>query len=240
MRHARSVPTTLVITSLALALGACSSTEPEASESAAATNSASAASWPRVIEHDAGSTTIDAEPMVIVSTSISLTGSILAIDAPLVASAATTVGALTDDKGFFTQWATVADERGVEVLYPNLELDMEAIETFEPDLIIGSTVGGDSTLEAYDQLSEIAPTILLDYGSKPWTDLTTTLGEATGLEDNAAAVLADSDGYLAKEASEVSAPKVTRRSSPIKEPTVSGCSLARARKAMCSASWGSR
>mgnify|MGYP001678707054 CR=1 FL=1 len=34
-----------------------------------------------------------------------------------MASAATSPSPLTDDKGFFKQWASVADERGVEVPY---------------------------------------------------------------------------------------------------------------------------
>lgn len=57
----------------------------------------------------------DAEikPLRIVSTAPSLTGILLAINAPLVASAATTPSPLTDEKGFFSQWAKVADERGV-------------------------------------------------------------------------------------------------------------------------------
>ena len=51
------------------------------------------------------------------STTPSVTGILLAMDAPLVASAATTPSRLTDAKGFFSQWAKVADQRGVEVLY---------------------------------------------------------------------------------------------------------------------------
>ncbi|WP_228393394.1 hypothetical protein [Ornithinicoccus hortensis] len=77
-----------------------------------------AGEWPRTIEHESGTTEIPEEPTVVVSTSITLTGTLLAIDAPVSASAATGTGPLTDDQGFFAQWADVADERGVEVLYP--------------------------------------------------------------------------------------------------------------------------
>lgn len=154
------------------------------------------ATWPRTIIHDAGETVIDAQPVTVVSTSVTLTGILLAIDAPLTASAAATPSPLTDDRGFFTQWTEAASIRGVEVLYPNLTLDLEAIDQAAPDLIVGSTIGQDNTIEAYDQLSEIAPTILFDYGAQDWTSLAIALGEALSLEDDAAAAINEYDAYL--------------------------------------------
>lgn len=167
---------------------------------------AAAGEWPRTIEHESGTTEIPEEPTVVVSTSITLTGTLLAIDAPVSASAATGTGPLTDDQGFFAQWADVADERGVEVLYPNLELDIEAIEALEPDLIIGSSVGADATVDSYDQLSEIAPTIMLDYGAHTWQDLALTLGEATGSEEGAEVALDDFQTYIDEAAASLTIP----------------------------------
>ena len=70
-------------------------------------------SWPRTIKHYSGELTLKSKPLRIVSTAPSLTGILLAINAPLIASTATTPSILSDDKGFFSQWAKVADERGV-------------------------------------------------------------------------------------------------------------------------------
>lgn len=168
--------------------------------------SAPAAAWPRTIEHAAGSTTIDAQPVTIVSLSPSLTGALLSIDAPLKAAAATTITALTDDKGFFLQWAEVADERGVDVLYRNLELDLDAVDAAEPDLIIGSANGGDSTLDAYDQLSDIAPTVLFDYSKPTWQELTQQIAAAVGLETKADAVLEEFDTWVAGQAKLIEKP----------------------------------
>ena len=187
-------------------LAGCGGTPSSAPTGGSPTPTAADAGWPRTIEHAAGSTTIAARPVRIVSTSPSVTGSLLAIDAPLLACAATTPSALTDERGVFTQWSEVARERKVEVLYANLELDLDAIDLFEPDLIIGSVNGGDATREAYAQLSEIAPTVLVDYGTVTWQDLTKTLGEATGLEDKAAATIADYDTWVAARAKEIKAP----------------------------------
>lgn len=189
----------------ALLLAGCSSApaDPAGTDDPAAH---AEAGWPRTITHAAGTTTIDAKPLRIVSVAPSLTGGLLSIDAPLVATGAAPVTPLSDDNGFFTQWADVATERGVEVAYKNLELDIDAVDQFEPDLIIGSANGGDNASEAYDQLSEIAPTVLLDYGDATWQELTEELAEATGLEETAETVLAEYDAWVAAEAKKVTLP----------------------------------
>ncbi len=81
-------------------------------------------------------------PRRIVSTSPSITGILLAIDAPVVASAATTPSSITDAKGFFSQWAAEADHRGVAVLYPNVAFDIEAVVGAKPDLVVVSATVG--------------------------------------------------------------------------------------------------
>lgn len=159
------------------------------------------------ITHESGDTEIPEEPLRIVSTSPSITGSLLALDAPLVASGASSVTPLTDDQGFFTQWADIADDRGVEVAYTDLTLDLDAVDAFEPDLIIGSANGGDATADAYDQLSEIAPTVMLDYSSITWQELTTELGEITGLEAEAAALITEYDGWVTEQAAHIVLPE---------------------------------
>lgn len=176
------------------------------SDDSSSDDSADAGEWPRTITHDAGETEIPAQPERIVSTSITLTGTLLAIDAPVVASAATTAGPLTDDNGFFSQWSDVAAEDGVEVAYPNLELDLDAVDSYAPDLIIVSSVGADAAVDAYDQLSEIAPTIVLDYGSSSWEDIAAELGEATGLEDAATGVVEEFDQYVEDAAEQITLP----------------------------------
>lgn len=203
---AKTLPTIFAAAAAALLLVGCGTAAPEAAEGAAPA-AETEGEWPREITHEAGETTIDEKPLRIVSTSPSITGSLLALEAPLIATGAAAPTPLTDDKGFFTQWADVADERGVEVAYANLTLDIDAIDQFEPDLIIGSSNGGDATLEAYDQLSEIAPTVLLDYGNHTWQGLTTELGKITGLEQQASDVLAEYDEWVAGEAKKIELPE---------------------------------
>ncbi len=154
--------------------------------------------------HEAGILTLDAQPRTVVSTTPSVTGILLAIGAPLVASAATTPGSLTDDKGFFSQWAGLADERGVEVLYPNLTFDMESIIGWWPDLVVASTTGADSILPQYPLLqSQGIPTIAVNYSDRSWQDLARELGQALGVERGAADAIARFDDNIAKIASTI-------------------------------------
>lgn len=143
--------------------------------------------------------------MRIVSTSPSITGTLLAVDAPVVGTAVALVTSLSDDKGFFTQWADVTDDRDVEV-YSNLEIDLDAIDAFEPDLIIGSISGGDSVAAEYEQLSDIAPTVLLNYAEPSWHELTDTIAGITGHEGDAEQVIADYDSFVSDQAALISLP----------------------------------
>lgn len=192
------------IAASALALTACSSSGTTTEE----TSSASAdGEWPRTVTHELGDLTLEAAPERIVSTSPSVTGTLLAMDAPVIATAATTVSDITDDKGFFSQWADVADEKGVEVLYDNLEFDLEALIAAEPDLVVVSTSGADSVADHYDEIAELFPTIAVDYSGQSWQDLATQLGDAIGDEDGAEAAIDDFDEYSAAAAEKIEAPE---------------------------------
>ena len=133
---------------------------------------------------------IAAKPERIVSTFVTLTGSLLAINAPVVATGGGQPGPVATDDGFFTQWADVAKERNVESLYI-LEPNLEKIVAQKPDLIIVSAAGADSATGVYDQLKDVAPVIVADYSNQSWEDLMTQLGQVTGHESDAEQALAD-------------------------------------------------
>jgi len=174
-----------VAAAAALALTGCGGGT--ASSDSASASGSDSGNWPLTIEHVKGTTTLDKQPERIVSTSPTLTGTLLAIDAPVVSSAATTVSDITDSEGFFSQWGDVAKERGVQKLYPDLKFDEEAVIAADPDLIVVAATGADSTVDQYDKLSKIAPTIVVDYGKQSWQSLAEELGKDTGHEDGAKA-----------------------------------------------------
>jgi iron complex transport system substrate-binding protein len=214
MFHTRRLGAVAVAALVALTAAACSSdSASDDSASTTGTDSTAASSdegaWPRTVEHELGSTEIDAEPLRIVSTSVTLTGILLSMDAPVVASAATTPAAANQDTGFFDWWADVAVDRDVEVLYQNLEFDEEAVIAADPDLIVVSTTGADSTADQYDALSDIAPTIGIDYSTSDWQDVATELGAAIGMEDEAQATIDEFDAHVAEVADSITVPEGT-------------------------------
>ena len=159
--------------------------------------SAMAADWPRLVTDSKGSHTLEQKPLRIVSTSVTLTGSLLAIDAPVIASGATTPNnRFADDQGFLRQWSDVAKKRNVARIYIG-EPNAEAVAAQMPDLILISATGGDSALSLYDQLSTIAPTLVINYDDKSWQELLTQLGTITGQEKQAAARVAEFNQQLA-------------------------------------------
>nr|WP_283939500.1 Fe2+-enterobactin ABC transporter substrate-binding protein [Pseudomonas sp. R3.Fl] len=146
-------------------------------------------------------------PRRIVSTTPSVTGILLAMDAPLVATAATTPSRLTDAKGFFSQWAQVADERGVAVLYRNLQFDIEALIASDPDLVVVSATGADSVAPHRAELeAQGLPTMLVDYSNRAWQDIATDLGQRTGLQRQAREAIQRFDAYTAQTAASIRPP----------------------------------
>lgn len=153
---------------------------------------------------------LQAQPKRIVSTSPSVTGILLAMDAPLVASAATTPSRISDAKGFFTQWADVADQRGVQVLYKNLVFDLEAVVGQNPDLLVVSATGADSVLQHQAELqAQGIDTVVLNYANHSWQELARQLGDATGLQAQAQAAIERFDAYAAQARASITPPAGT-------------------------------
>lgn len=166
------------------------------------------ADWPRTIDQPGGTLTLAAPPKRIVSTAPSLTGILLAIDAPVVSTAAAVIGPLTDAQGFFLQWADIAQARGLSVLYPNLAFDIEALIVADPDLVIASATGGDAIGPFVPELrSQGLPVLVLDYSRGSWQDLARQLGRATGHEADAERIIADFDARTADARSRLAIPE---------------------------------
>lgn len=163
--------------------------------------------WPRRIEHEGGVLELAAPPTRVVSTSPSLTGTLLAIDAPLVATATAVQGQLTDETGFFRQWADVAKSRDVQVLYRDLSFDIELVILQDPDLVVVSATGGNSVLAFVPELKSLGyPVMVLDYGVNPWEALAAQLGRATGREAEAQQATAKFDAEAASAKAQIERP----------------------------------
>ena len=194
-----------------VATGCTSANNPQESDNSASSSTESQGEWPRTISTDDGELTLDAQPKRIVSTSTTLTGSLLAVGTPVVASAASVpnVKELSDDQGFFTQWSEAAKAAGVEKLYENSSPNIEKVAEYTPDLIVVSKNSGDSVMDSVDQLRKIAPVLVIDYSGTSWQDVTTKVAEATGYEANAKKVLADYSQRVKETKEKISVPEGT-------------------------------
>lgn len=187
---------------LMLALAGCSggTTDQEAGTDTA---SASEGQWPRTFTNaDGSTTTIETRPERIVST-VSVTGTLLSIDAPVVGSGAGGNGE------FFGQWADIAEEQDVETLWNAGSVDLEALVGADPDLIVTSASGADSLTDNLAELRDIAPTIVVDNAGQTWQELAEDLGEATGLEDEAEETVSEFDAYVVDAAGKITVPDGT-------------------------------
>ncbi|MBN9737800.1 MULTISPECIES: Fe2+-enterobactin ABC transporter substrate-binding protein [unclassified Pseudonocardia] len=152
----------------------------------------------RTVTHALGTAEVPASPQRVVSASVTMTGHLLALDLPVIASATTRPGGGTaDGNGFFVAWGPRAVEQGTVPL-GGPTVDVEAVAAQSPDVIVGSAVGADAvTPEAYAQLSAIAPTGVVDHSSLSWQELSARLGADLGRADEAAAA---EQGFAARAA----------------------------------------
>ncbi|WP_038181216.1 Fe2+-enterobactin ABC transporter substrate-binding protein [Vibrio rhizosphaerae] len=152
--------------------------------------------WPKTIAGPYGTVTLNKPPQRIVSTSVSITGTLLTIDAPLIASGGARPNTLVADKnGFFHQWNQVAYRRDIKPLYQGVA-NAEAVAKEKPDLIIVSATGGDSALKLYQQFSTIAPTLVINYDDKSWQALARLLGSITDRSQQAESAIERFDNRI--------------------------------------------
>lgn len=214
--HTRALRALAAATVLvAAALSSCASTPAPTSQTPATNGShapttaqTTSTTWPRTIQTDDGELTLDAQPQRIVSTSTTLTGALLAIGAPVLASAATApnIAGLSDGQGFFSQWSAQAEAAGVAKLYENSSPDIEAALEHDPDLILVAKNSGDSVMDQVGQLRKIAPVLVVDYSGASWEAVTRKVAEATGREAKAEEVIAGFESHLADAKQKISPP----------------------------------
>jgi iron complex transport system substrate-binding protein len=155
-----------------------------------------AAGFPRTVEHEYGTTRIEAPPERVVTVGFNDQDFALALGVRPVA-----VREWFGERPGAT-WPWARDELGgaePEVL-PAGDLNLEQIAALRPDLILGVYAGLPE--EDYEKLSRIAPTIPdtgedVDYGM-PWQEQLRLTGRALGREQRAEALIDDVEERFAR------------------------------------------
>lgn len=203
-RRALALAGLLVATSLAAACGddGSSASSSSSSDDAPANPEGDPSAFPLTIDHAYGSTEIPEVPQRVVTLGLS-------DQDPVLALGVVPVG-VTYWYGDYPHavWPWAQDELGDAepvVLEEGMftgdqEFNYEEILDLQPDLILGLWAG--ITDEQYDQLSNIAPTVVQSddyppYGI-PWQEITRVTGRALGLEERAEELVDEVEGLFAE------------------------------------------
>ena len=166
LRSRRSASTiAAMLVGAALLLTGCSS-----GSQAADPDAETAATEDRVVQTEQGEVTVPADPQRVVVLNYALAGYLYDLDVPIVA---TTSEDFDHEPEFSEMWGEAPEEDGTEFLTWGMDgFDLEAILELEPDLIIGGGLGLPNGLatKSYEQLSQIAPTVIVGKDLATWQD----------------------------------------------------------------------
>jgi iron complex transport system substrate-binding protein len=129
----------------------------------------------RIVKHTMGETSVPASPQRIVTINPIFLGNALALGTKPIGSAGWQIG----DSSNLSAYESYLQHLPGEFTYLGLttEPSLEKILSVKPDLIVGF----DASKRFYDQLSQIAPTLLFGWsGAQAWKETLLSFGEAIG------------------------------------------------------------
>jgi iron complex transport system substrate-binding protein len=162
----------------ALALTGCSASGSATGSGSETGSAASTAAATRTVSTDYGDVEVPTGAERIVVLNYALAGYLYDLDVPVLATIPEDADASAGEYSEF--WAEQAEEDGTEFLPWSVDgFDLEAILALEPDLIIGGGIGFPlfQAEEVYDELTGIAPTVLVGAGLGTWQDQFSFLAE---------------------------------------------------------------
>lgn len=178
----RSRPLSLAVAVALLAVGCSAGATPGGSSPEASSAEGSAT---RTVEHALGTTEVPVDPQRIVTGRRGTLPMLLDLGvAPVGAYDATAIFG----QPFHPLIADRAEEAGVvPVAVEDFQLQLEAVAALEPDLIVSAAVDIEGI---YDQLSEIAPTVALEFDFDDPLANAVPIGEVVGRGEQAAQLVA--------------------------------------------------
>ncbi len=170
----------LVIMIVMLSSG-CSGTTTTSGQQAEENGGNEQLGYPRTIKHLAGETVIESEPQKIVTPYISFADYLAVLDVYPIGSQGVDI-----IKQNFPSLSKKFEGKEVEDL--GMEVNLEKMLALEPDFILAA----DDMKDQYDQLSQIAKTVILPQAGD-WRETLLQIAEAIGKVDKATEVLAEFD-----------------------------------------------
>lgn len=167
-----------------------------------------AESGTRPIQTQKGTVEVPANPQRVVVLNGALAGYLYDLDVPVVAADTRVLG-VTDRSGKFPPtWEADATEQGTEVVPIGQTVNVEFVASKQPDLIIGGGQGfpAKQSTDAYDQLSAIAPTVLVPGDVTGWQDQLKLLADVVNKGDKVAELIGAYDDKFKQVSETVKAP----------------------------------
>ncbi|WP_156759111.1 ABC transporter substrate-binding protein [Microbacterium karelineae] len=151
-----------------LALAGCAADQGSAAESDGA-QAEETAPAERTVTTDYGDVEVPTDPQRVVVLNYALAGYLYDLDVPVTATIPEDADATEGEYSEF--WADEAQAAGTEFLPWSVDgFDLEAVLAADPDLIIGGGIGFPlfQAEAVYDELSDIAPTVLVSGSLSTW------------------------------------------------------------------------
>lgn len=188
----------LLVLALVGALTACGSSDAD-----------TATSGTRPIETPRGTVSVPADPQRIVVLNGTLAAYLYDLDAKVAAADPRLLGVANKPGEFPTAWNEDAKKQGTQIVPSGDAINLEFIAAQRPDLIIGGGQGypGQQTINAYDQLSAIAPTVLVPSDKTLWQDQLRYLADVVNKPTKVESLIANYNTKLAQAKSSIKAPQ---------------------------------
>ncbi|MEV6216560.1 ABC transporter substrate-binding protein [Nocardia sp. NPDC051833] len=174
-------------------------------------DSGSADTGPREVPSAKGPVKVPADPQRIVVLNGNLAGYLYDLEATVVAADPRLLGVPNKPGEFPAGWAEDAKKQGTQAVPSGDNINLEFIAAQRPDLIIGGGQGypGQQSVNAYDQLTAIAPTVLLPTETTYWQDQLRFIAATVNKPAKVDTLIANYQAKLAEAKSKIKAPAGT-------------------------------
>jgi len=200
-----------IIMSVGILAGCSKNEQPAATETSEKTEAAKAvetddedaAEWPRTFT-DAGDNeiTLEEKPERIAILHSNYLEYFFALGTPPAASAGASVGTAQQAVDTYETLEAYRDSAKVMDLGSAREINLEAVMEAQPDVIV-TFLGHSGLDEIYDQLTAIAPVVLIDF-SATWQDQTRACAQVVGEEELAEEIIAETESAIAEACEQLS------------------------------------
>lgn len=194
----RAAVALLILALVAVVAGCSSSTSDDTSKSGT-----------REVQTDRGAVVIPADPQRIVVVNGSLAGYLYDLGANVKAADPRVLGVTNRSGEFPSAWSEDAKKQGTEVLPSGDNINLEFIAAQQPDLIIGGGQGypGQQSIDAYDKLTAIAPTVLIPSNLTNWQDQLKAVANVVNHSDKVDGLISAYNDKVAKIKSSIKVPQ---------------------------------